>query len=94
MPGTIELRAFMGLMGLFRERGWPTPHLVAVEGLTTGQELLSMLDISPDRVEVLFVNGKTSRPDDAVIHPGDRVALVPPGTPGPYRALMGFKKLP
>ena len=30
---------------------------------------------------------------NAVVTGGDRVALVPPGGPGPYRALLGFKKL-
>lgn len=29
--------------------------------------------------------------DDAVVHPGDRVARVPPGVPGPHRLLLGFK---
>ena len=28
-----------------------------------------------------------------IFQPGDRVALLPPGTPGPYRVLLGFKKL-
>lgn len=94
MSDTIELRAFMGLTALLRERGWPSPLLLAIEGPTTGLELLKMVDIPPDRVEVVFINGKVFRPADALVCPGDRVALVPPGTPGPYRALMGFKKLP
>jgi hypothetical protein len=94
MAGAIELRGFMGLTKLFRERKWPSPFMFSVADGTTGPELLSLLDIPPDQVEVIFINGTVHRPADAVFRPGDRVALVPPGTPGPYRALMGFKKLP
>ena len=28
---------------------------------------------------------------DTIIQDNDRVALIPPGTPGPYRVLLGFK---
>lgn len=93
MPGNIELRAFMQLTETFRKRKWPSPFFLEVDGRTTGHELLAILDIPQDQVEVIFVNGKASPAADAVIQPGDRVALAPPGTPGPYRVLMGFKKL-
>ncbi|MDR3565242.1 MAG: MoaD/ThiS family protein [Negativicutes bacterium] len=94
MAGNIELRAFMYLAQLFQKRKWPSPLLLEIGGPTTGLELLVRLDISRDSVEVIFINGKVFPPDDAVIQPGDRVALAPPGVPGPYRALLGFKKLP
>lgn len=90
MPETIELRAFMGLAGLFRERGWHIPLSVSVDEGLTGEELLARLDIPAESVEIIFINGKVYLPKDAAIRPGDRVALVPPGTPGPYRVLLGF----
>jgi len=93
VPNTIELRAFMGLSSLFRERGWPFPKLVDVDREMSGEDLLTLLDIPRDAVEVIFVNGKASTPDHAVVNAGDRVALAPPGVPGPYRVLLGFRKM-
>jgi hypothetical protein len=90
---TIELRAFMDLAELFRERNWPSPLEVDIEGAMTGVQLLALLDIPPEKVEVVFVNGKAFNPTMAVVTGGDRVALVPPGVPGPYRALLGFKEM-
>ncbi len=92
-PDAIELRAFMGLADLFRQRGWPVPLVVRVQPGTTGPELLRQLDIAPEQVEVVFVNGKAASPDLAVMSGGDRVALAPPGVPGPYRVLLGFRKM-
>lgn len=95
MTGTIELRAFMGLADTFRERGWNNPHQFSLDGPTSGYDLLAKLDIPVEQVEGIFVNGKVSLPPVAVVNPGDRVALAPPGIPGPYRVLLGFKrKLP
>jgi len=91
MANEIELHAYMGLSDLFRERGWANPHAFVVERDLSGPELLQALDIGAGRVEVIFVNRKAYAADIAVIRPGDRVALVPPGVPGPHRFLLGFK---
>jgi hypothetical protein len=93
MSPMIELRAFMGLADLFRERNWPSPLKVDIQGEMTGVQLLAMLDIPPEKVEVVFVNGKAFTPPMAVLTGDDRVALAPPGVPGPYRVLLGFKKM-
>lgn len=93
MPTTIELRAFMGLSDLFRERGWSFPLSVEVGEGMSGSALLEHLDIPEESVEVVFVNGKASKPGQALVRPGDRVALAPPGVPGPYRVLLGFKNM-
>lgn len=93
MGSTIELRAFMGLSEVFRQRGWGNPKEVAVQGEMTGTALLSLLDLPENMVEVIFVNGKASAPDMTVVAAGDRVALAPPGVPGPYRVLLGFKDM-
>ena len=89
----IELRAFMGLADYFRERNWPRPMKIDIQGEMTGTQLLAMLGIPPEKVEIVFVNGKAFNPSMAVMTGCDRVALVPPGVPGPYRVLLGFKKL-
>ena len=93
MSPMIELRAFTGLADLFRERNWPNPREVDIQEEMTGVQLLALLDIPPEKVEVVFVNGKAFDPPMAVLTGGDRVALVPPGVPGPYRVLLGFKKM-
>lgn len=91
MSGTIELHAYMGLADVFRERQWTNPLSFPLAAGTSGAALLADLDIPRERVEVMFINRKAIATDDAVIHPGDRVALVPPGVPGPHRFLLGFK---
>jgi hypothetical protein len=91
MSATIELHAFMGLADLFRERQWTNPHPFPLDAQTSGAELLARLDIPLDGVEVMFINRQAVATDCAAIHPGDRVALVPPGVPGPHRFLLGFK---
>lgn len=93
MSSQIELRAFMDLSKIFKERNWSNPMEVAVQGEITGLELMAMLDLPEGTVEVIFVNGKAFTPDLAVLTGGDRVALAPPGVPGPYRVLLGFKKM-
>lgn len=93
MSPRIELRAFMGLSELFRKRNWSNPLELDIEREMTGVQLLAVLDIRLEKVEVFFVSGKAFNPAVAVVTGGDRVALVPPGGAGPYRALLGFKKL-
>jgi hypothetical protein len=87
----IELHAYMWLADLFRERQWSNPRPVEIEAEMSGPEFLRLLEIPSERVEVMFINRKAHPALHATVRPGDRVALVPPGVPGPHRALMGFK---
>jgi len=57
---------------------------------TSASGLIKKVQLKPDDVEVVFINGKAV-PFDTIIKDKDRVALVPHGTPGPYRVLLGFK---
>jgi hypothetical protein len=91
MPETIELHAFMQLSDVFKERQWTNPTSFPLDREVTAAELMAQLDIPMKHVEVIFINRLAIAADDAVIHPGDRVALVPPGVPGPHRYLLGFK---
>jgi sulfur carrier protein ThiS len=91
MPAPIEIHAYLGLGALFRERHWSNPRTIETEEEITGRELLERLKIGADTVEVLFLNRKCIPLEKAVIRPGDRVALIPPGVPGPHRFLLGFK---
>ena len=57
---------------------------------TCAKDLVKLVQLEPEDVEVVFINGKVA-PSDSIIQDKDRVALVPHGTPGPYRVLLGFK---
>ncbi|WP_457553947.1 MoaD/ThiS family protein [Desulfobacula sp.] len=57
---------------------------------TRAKDLIRQVQLDPEDVEVVFINGKVAS-FDRIIQDNDRVALVPPGTPGPYRVLLGFK---
>ena len=54
------------------------------------KDLINQVQLSRNDVEVVFINGKVASLD-TIIQNNDRVALVPHGTPGPYRVLLGFK---
>ncbi|GAB6157907.1 hypothetical protein JCM39194_11070 [Desulfotomaculum varum] len=87
--GSIELRGFAKLQGVMKEKGFGFPAIYEVgEGLT-GYQLLEQLAIPPADVEAIMVNGSVCSLS-AYIKPGDRVAILPPGTPGPYRVILGI----
>ena len=91
MREKIEIRFFMFLAELCKERSWTNPMLMEIDDEISGLLLLEKMDIPVERVEALMINGHVALPADAVIRAGNRVALLPPGTPGPYRVLLGFK---
>lgn len=93
-PHTIEVVGFMDLATLFRGRGWASPYLVPLDETIDGLELLRRLEVERAAVESLFVNHKAIGLRAAVIRPGDRVALVPPGVPGPHRFSLGIWQRP
>lgn len=87
---TATVRLFGALHTLYRERGLSTTLDVEVpaEGLTA-KELALALDLPLDMVEGVFCN-RAVYPIDHVVRPGDRVAFVPKGTPGPHRFFLGL----
>lgn len=86
----VTVRLFGALHALQKERGGPTLVEVAVppEGVT-GADLASMLDLPHSMIEGVFCN-RVVRPMSHLIRPGDRVAFVPEGTPGPHRFFLGL----
>ena len=90
VPTTIEVRIF-GMLGALRvEQGLPTTVEVAVapDGIT-GASLADELGLPHDLIEGVFCN-HTVYGLDHVLRPGDRVAFVPYGTPGPHRFTLGL----
>jgi len=89
----VEIRAFNFLKTIFDERGWSFPYYLELKQECSAKELAEMLDLPLDRIEAVFINGIAMQPEKGRVKPGDRVAFLPPGTPGPYRVLLGIKKL-
>ena len=91
MPdGPVTVRMF-GLLHLFRsEQGLPSTVEIDVpaDG-TTGRDLAVRLGLPCDKIEGVFVN-RTVYGIDHPVMPGDRVAYVPYGTPGPHRVFLGL----
>lgn len=85
----IEVRGFLHLYKFFKDKNWPIPLILELLEPITGAELAEKLEIPLDEIEIIFVNGFAQSPDYS-IQPGDRVAFVPPGCPGPYRMALGF----
>lgn len=87
--GKIELRGFGKLQKSLMDKGFQFPEMFEIGDGTTGHQLLVTLDLVEDSVEAIFINGSVE-PLSHAIQPGDRVALLPPGTPGPYRVMLGI----
>jgi len=85
----VEVRAFSFIKEIFDQRGWPFPMQVELEKECTALELAERLEIPTEKIEAVFVNGIVKKMNEK-IKPGDRVAFVPPGTPGPYRVILGI----
>lgn len=65
------------------------PLILELNEPTTGRKLAEKLEISIDEIEVIFVNGFVEDLD-FTSNPGDRIAFLSPGCPGPYRIALGF----
>ena len=88
--GVVTIRLFGFLRSFMKERDLPDrfDEIVPPEG-KSGRELAVKLGLPVDRIEAVFRNG-VIQDLDGTVYPGDRVAFVPPGTPGPYRVLLGM----
>ncbi|MDP2183119.1 MAG: MoaD/ThiS family protein [Actinomycetota bacterium] len=68
------------------------PSLVEVEvpaDGTTAREIAVNLELDLDIIEGVFVN-RTVYDIGHIVRPGDRIAFVPQGTPGPHRVYLGL----
>jgi Mut7-C ubiquitin len=86
---SIEVRAFGRISGLMDNKSRAVPFILDLREPITGTALADKLEIPREEIEVIIVNGTTESLSYS-IQPGDRVAFVPWGTPGPYRIFLGF----
>ena len=90
--GSILFNAFSFLQKQLKERNIPCTNVRI--NFSEGQrvaDVLAEMQISETDIEGVFVNGKIA-PTDTLLKDGDRIAAFPPGTPGPYRLLLGMVK--
>ena len=87
---TISFSAILSLRSKLEGQvaGSGRSDLSLADGVTA-LDLIAEVGLDPADVEAAFVNGKVL-PKDTVLRDGDRVSLVPPGTPGPHRYLLGI----
>lgn len=88
----VEIRVFGSLRCHLEEQGLPaTMKMPVEEDESRAFDLARKLGLPPEEVEAVFCNGHVQNIYDPV-HPGDRLAFLPYGTPGPYRAFLGIWK--
>ncbi len=88
----INFNAFSFLQQKLSENGFAFYNVeMELAENSTINDLFCHLRLLKEDVEGVFVNGKIA-PFDTVLHNGDRVGLLPPGTPGPYRVMLGIVK--
>ncbi len=58
----------------------------------SAQDFIDELGFEEGKIEAVFING-TVLPKSTILKDGDRVALLPPGTPGSYRLILGIKDM-
>jgi hypothetical protein len=87
---TSTVRMFGALHTFRKDRGLPSVTEVAIpEDGCAAKVLASELDLPLEMIEAVFVNHQVYSLEHR-IQPGDRVAFVPVGIPGPARGLLGI----
>jgi molybdopterin converting factor small subunit len=88
----ITFNAFSFLRKKLKEQN--IPYVEAVMEFpdgTTPQDIIDKFGFEKDEVEAVFINRKVES-KDTILKDKDRIALLPPGTPGSYRLILGIKK--
>lgn len=85
----LEIRGFLKLDAYIKKTYGGMPYYLEIEEPISGLELAKQMGIRREDIEVIFINGFVQEVS-AMIQPGDRVAFLPPGCPGPYRIALGF----
>ncbi len=86
----VAVKLFGALHSLQKERGRPTTMDIDVpaEG-ESARDVALRLELPVDRIEGVFCN-HVIRPLSHTVNPGDKIAFVPEGTPGPHRFFLGL----
>lgn len=88
----IILNAFSFLREKLKQKGIPYVDAPwVVNDKTRIVDLIDSLGLEQKEVEAVFLNN-TVVSKETELHENDRVALLPPGTPGSFRLLSGLKE--
>ena len=91
-PHSISIRVFGFLRRYMDEQGlsYAFDKDINPKG-EAAYDVAEELHVPPEEIEAVFVNGSVKNIYDSIF-PGDRVAFLPYGTPGPYRVFLGMAK--
>ena len=86
----VTIRVFGFLRSHMDAQGLPyaLEKTIPEEGCAA-YDIVTRLSLPPEKVEAVFRNGQVINIYDPIF-PGDRLALFPYGTPGPYRVFLGM----
>lgn len=85
-----RIRLFGNLHSLRRERGLPSvAEIWLPETGRPAVEVAEELDLPLSRIEGVFCN-HTAYSLDKILKPGDEIAFIPTGVPGPHRFMLGI----
>ena len=89
---TTHIRMFGFLLTCRRKQGLPAS--VELQLSSEGKTALAIakeLELPINQIEAVFCNNTIYSLDHRIM-PGDRVAFLPHGTPGPHRFCLGIKQ--
>ena len=91
-PNSISIRVFSFLRHYMDAQGFSYAFDKDIDPKgETAYDIAVELHIPPEEIEGVFLNGSVKNIYDSVF-PGDRVAFLPYGTPGPYRIFLGMAR--
>ena len=91
---TIILNAFSFLREELSQKGFSYLNAsMQIDENMSANELIAWMGLDTSRVEAVFINHKVCS-KETKLKEGDRIALLPPGTPGSYRLILGLKEHP
>lgn len=87
---TTAIRMFGVLHTIRKQRGLePTAHVELPPQGRTAREVALELQLPLEKIEGVFINHIVHDIDE-LLHPGDEIAFVPTGVPGPHRFMLGI----
>ncbi len=88
----VTFNAFNFLRKKLKEQNIPYVNAILEfpDGYTPN-DIIKQFGYDDNEVEAVFINRKVL-PKETILKNGDRIALLPPGTPGSYRLMLGIKK--
>lgn len=89
-PQTTAIRLFGCLHSIRKAQGLDSvAHVIIPPEGRVARDVAQELNLPLDKIEGIFINHIVHDIDETV-HPGDELAFVPTGIPGPHRFMLGI----